>query len=137
MGNLIWEFLHLPLYTIWTTQPVSFQAFAAVHCTFGDLLIAASTLLGALLVVGDGAWPARRFWPVLAVTIIVGVGYTIYSEWHNVRRGSWAYSNLMPVVSLLGLNIGVSPVLQWIVLPATAFAIVRMKATLNVKGNLL
>src|SRR6266478_1886264 len=44
VGNLIWETLHLPLYTIWTTGTLWEQAFAVVHCTFGDLLIAVSTL---------------------------------------------------------------------------------------------
>jgi hypothetical protein len=43
IGNLVWEFLHSPLYTIWETEPASFQAFAAVHCTLGDLLIAVRT----------------------------------------------------------------------------------------------
>lgn len=136
IGNLIWEFLHLPLYTIWEAEPVTFQAFAAVHCTLGDLLIAASTLLGALILVGDGAWPPRRFWPVLGVTIISGVGYTLYSEWYNVVvRGTWAYSNLMPVISLFGLNIGVAPLLQWITVPAIAFTFVRKRATHHVKGG--
>jgi hypothetical protein len=37
-----------------------------------------------------------------------------------VRR-SWAYSELMPAVPLAGYRIGLSPLLQWIVVPAAAF----------------
>jgi len=43
-GNLIWETLHLPLYTIWKRGTLKEQAFAVFHCTLGDLLITISTL---------------------------------------------------------------------------------------------
>jgi hypothetical protein len=120
-GNLLWEFLHLPLYTIWQTGSLREQAFAALHCTLGDLLIAMSSLTLALVIAADGAWPARRAWQVAALTILFGVSYTIYSEWLNVSvRAAWAYSEWMPVISLGKLQIGLSPLLQWIVLPATA-----------------
>jgi hypothetical protein len=36
---------------------------------------------------------------------------------------SWAYSDWMPVIPIAGLSIGLSPLLQWIVVPAAAFAI--------------
>ena len=40
-------------------------------------------------------------------------------------RASWTYSDLMPVVSIAGLKIGLSPLLQWIVVPGAAFAVMR------------
>jgi hypothetical protein len=59
-------------------------------------------------------------------SLIVGIAYTIFSEWLNVVvRASWDYSELMPVVSALGLHIGVSPLLQWIVVPTAALAITK------------
>jgi hypothetical protein len=121
VGNALWEALHLPLYTIWQTGSLREQAFAAFHCTLGDLLIAMSSLVLALVIAGDGFWPARRAWQVAALTILLGVSYTIYSEWLNVSvRGSWAYSEWMPVIIIGKLQIGLSPLLQWIVLPAAA-----------------
>ena len=121
VGNLLWEILHLPLYTIWETGSLQEQAFAVFHCTLGDLLIAISTLTLAFVIVGDGAWPARRAWRVAALTVLFGVSYTIYSEWMNVSvRATWAYSELMPVISIGKIQIGVSPLLQWIVVPAAA-----------------
>jgi len=54
--------------------------------------------------------------------------YTIFSEWLNiVVRASWAYSPLMPVVHLI--NIGLSPLLQWIVIPAAALYAARRAGT--------
>jgi hypothetical protein len=127
-ANLVWEVAHLPLYTIWQ-EPVARRAFAVFHCTLGDALIATATIAIAIVAFGSGAWPsgASRFRRVAVATILTAVGYTIYSEWLNVsvRRG-WAYSDLMP--TLPWIRIGVSPLLQWIVLPAIGFGIARRVA---------
>src|SRR5882762_2607916 len=56
-GNLVWESLHLPLYTIWRNGTAPEQAFAVLHCTLGDVLIALSTLMLALIAAGDDGWP--------------------------------------------------------------------------------
>lgn len=116
LANLIWEFLHLPLYTIWKTGTVGELAFAAIHCTGGDLLIALSALLIALCLFGNEDWPNNRYRKILIVTIMLGICYTIFSEWLNIEiRQSWAYSELMPIIPII--NAGLSPVLQWIIVP--------------------
>jgi len=76
VGNLLWEALQLPLYTIWTTGTVREQAFAVLHCTMGDILIAMSALTLALITAGDEGWPAVRFPQVAAATLVFGVSYT-------------------------------------------------------------
>jgi hypothetical protein len=135
VGNLIWEVLHLPLYAIWRTGTPREQAFAAGHCMLGDLLIATDTLMLALLLAGDQRWPRVRFWPTAVLTIAFGLAYTIFSEWLNVVvRASWAYSDWMLIVSMAGLKIGLSPLLQWIVVPAAAFAIMR-RADSDLRGG--
>ena len=121
LGNLGWEFLHLPLYELWYTDTLERIAFAALHCTGGDLLIAAGTLLGSLLLFGSG-WPASdsAFKRVAASTILLGLGYTVFSEWLNISvRGAWEYSELMLVLPPFGT--GLSPLLQWLVIPTLAF----------------
>lgn len=118
--NLIWEFAQLPLYTVWQQGRTSEIVFAAVHCTGGDVLIASVTLLAMLMVIGNGRWPHARFRVVAAATILGGLAYTIFSEWLNTEiRGSWAYSDWMPTVPLIGA--GLSPFAQWIVVPVVAF----------------
>ncbi len=126
VGNLIWEVLQLPLYTIWDTGTSREQVFAVAHCTLGDLLIALATLILALVIAGHPGWPRSRFWPVAVLTIAFGAAYAVFSEWLNmVVRAAWAYSDRMPSVSLLGTTMGLSPLLQWIVVPAAAFRIAR------------
>jgi hypothetical protein len=124
--NLVWETLHLPLYTIWESGTVGAQAFAVVHCTGGDVLIALSALVLASLIAGDENWPDARFQAVALLTVLFGLGYTIFSEWLNVAvRASWAYSGMMPVLSLFGLRIGLSPLAQWLVIPVVALVLAR------------
>jgi hypothetical protein len=116
VSNLAWESAHLPLYTLWTEGEVGDLVFAVVHCTAGDLMIAFATLCMALLLVGDIRFPNLRFDRVLGLTLVLGIAYTFFSEWLNVSiRQSWAYSDLMPVIPVIGT--GISPVAQWIFLP--------------------
>jgi hypothetical protein len=116
--------MHVPLYGIWEEGSTADIAFAVVHCTGGDLLIALGSLSAALMLAGSPGWPARRFRAVAALTIVFGVGYTVYSEWLNENvRGSWSYSARMPVLPPLGT--GLSPVLQWLAVPGAALAAAR------------
>ena len=47
--NLVWEVLQLPLYTLWREDSLSAIAFAVVHCTLGDVLIAVFALVVAFV----------------------------------------------------------------------------------------
>lgn len=130
MANLAWEIAQLPLYTIGLDGTLGERTFAVLHCTGGDVLIATITLLVAVALVGRREWPrsSTTFWRVAALTVGLGVTYTIFSEWFNIGiLASWAYSDLMPVVPPFGT--GVSPLLQWIVIPVAAFLLLaRMRA---------
>jgi hypothetical protein len=50
--DLVWEAAHLPLYTLWQTDTARDQLFAVIHCTLGDILIALTSLVVALVLVG-------------------------------------------------------------------------------------
>jgi hypothetical protein len=120
LGNLAWEFAHMPLYTLWETGTAGEIVFAAIHCTGGDILIALSALMVALCLAGTARWPESGFLRVGAMTITVGLVYSVFSEWLNIDvRRAWAYRDLMPIIPVIG--VGLSPFLQWIVLPGLAF----------------
>lgn len=124
--HVVWETLQLPLYAIWSTGNLGEIAFAVLHCTAGDLMIASLSLLVALVAVGNLVWPAERFTPVMATTIAIGIGYTVYSEWLNtVIRKTWEYSELMPTLPMLGT--GLSPLMQWMIVPTVGFAAIRCR----------
>ena len=118
--NLAWEALQLPLYTLWSEASPGYLAFAVLHCTAGDVLIGFASLALALILAREGA-PAHWHWRrIVALMVVLGPGYTLFSEWLNTSLFRWSYSELMPTVRLAAIEIGVSPLLQWLVLPPLA-----------------
>lgn len=121
--NLGWEILQLPLYTLWSESTLSAIAFAVVHCTVGDVLIAGLSLTAALILVGSKQWPNARFLSVALLTVTFGVSYTVFSEWNNtVVTRNWTYSALMPTL----WGVGLSPIAQWIVIPSLVFRYLKL-----------
>jgi hypothetical protein len=124
--HFAWELAQLPLYTLWKNPDNGSITYAIVHCTLGDLLIAASTLGLGLTITQCMRPTTNRLFRTAFVTMALGVAYTIFSEWLNTMvLRSWAYSELMPQV----FSIGVSPIMQWIVIPAWAFIALRKKSS--------
>jgi len=119
--NLAWEMAQLPLYTLWSEASAGTIAFAVAHCTAGDIAIGAAALV-MVLVLGRERALAQWRWRRIAVwTALAGAAYTVFSEWSNTAiLGSWAYSELMPTLEVAGIEIGLSPLLQWLVLPPLA-----------------
>ena len=118
--SLAWEFAQMPLYTLWAEGTAGEILYAGLHCTVGDALIGGTALFLALLLFGPTGWPRYGKTRVLVATVVVGVTYTIFSEWLNVEvRGSWAYSPLMPTVPFLGT--GLTALVQWLILPVAAY----------------
>ena len=116
VANLVWEVAQLPLYSLWTTASRAYAVYAVLHCTAGDVLIAGSTLLVAMALAAPDGFPRQGFARVAIVATVLGLAYTVFSEWLNtVVRASWAYAPAMPIVPVLG--VGLTPFLQWLVLP--------------------
>src|SRR5215471_287040 len=122
IGHFFWEAVQLPLYTLWRTGTPREIAFAVIHCTGGDILITTVTLAAAAALTWLFCW--RPFgWRMVLAAIILGAAYTIFSEWLNVQiRRSWSYTAAMPVLPFLGT--GLAPLLQWLIVPGLALAII-------------
>lgn len=124
--NLAWEVAQLPLYTLWRDATPAVKAYAVIHCTLGDVLIGTAALAIALLVTRAGEPRGWRWSTIAALTVAVGLGYTVLSEWLNmVVRQNWAYAAAMPVVRIGGLEVGLSPLAQWLVVPPLALLVAR------------
>jgi branched-subunit amino acid ABC-type transport system permease component len=93
-----------------------------MHCVLGDVMIATLTYLAVALAWRQLNWPRQRLWAGGMMLIAMGLGYTVFSEWYNVYRiESWAYSDAMP----LAFGIGITPLLQWLVVPAVMLVLIR------------
>lgn len=120
--NLVWEIAQLPLYAFPRGTPMSSIAFAVAHCTLGDATVALVAYLVASAVTRSTAWPIERAITGLIVALCITVGWTIWAEWNAVYiTRAWMYSPEMPVVG----GIGLAPLLQSLLLPMIALAIVR------------
>jgi hypothetical protein len=59
--------------------------------------------------------------------VVLGMAYTALSEWLNgVLLGTWTYAPAMPLLPLV--EIGLSPLLQWVLVPVTALTLARRLA---------
>jgi hypothetical protein len=123
VGNLIWEFAHMPLYTLWEEGTTAQIITYGLHCTAGDVIIALSSLLIALLITGRrSSWLSSMlaFKRTVYLAMLFGVSYTIFSEYLNTEiRQSWAYTSAMPTIPVFGT--GLSPFLQWLILPGLGY----------------
>lgn len=119
IGHLVWEIVQLPLYTLWSTGSAQNIAFAILHCTGGDVVIALTALILAVALTGTANWPREGFRRVAACAIPGGLAYTVWSEHLNtVVRQAWTYADAMPIVP--GLGTGLAPALQWVIVPMLA-----------------
>jgi hypothetical protein len=134
--NLAWEIAQLPLYTLWRGASVGTIAFSVAHCTAGDIAIGAGALI-MVLILGRERVLAQWRWRRIALwTALVGAAYTVFSEWTNTAiLGSWAYSELMPTLKVAGIDIGLSPLLQWLVLPPLALVLAGKSRRLRSAGT--
>ena len=121
--NLVWEIAQLPLYSIWEKGSAAELSFAVFHCTAGDVLIGLASMTLALTFLQEGAPSTWRKRHIVVLVVSLGLGYTLISEWFNTALDRWTYSSLMPVIQLSGVGIGVSPMLQWLLLPPLALSL--------------
>ena len=120
--NLTWEFAQVRLYTLWAAADAMGIAGALLHCALGDVVIALAMFVLAGMALGCADWPVSRPWAGGAIVVIGALAFTAWSEWYNVyRAGNWGYTANMPTI----LGIGLSPLLQWLILPSAMVAAYR------------
>lgn len=119
-----WEMAHASLFTPMERLPF-WQATAWCARAAGwDVVISAAAYAAAALTARCVLWPGRRrAWP-FAIYFLAGLGITIAIERWAVSVGRWDYRQAMPTIA----GIGLTPLLQWIVIPAAILLIVRRSA---------
>jgi len=112
--NLTWEIAHVRLYTIRAAADGMGVAWALLHCSLGDVMIALAMFALAGIVLWRADWPVARPWAGSAIVVIGAMAFTAWSEWYNVyRAGNWGYTASMPMI----FGIGLSPLMQWLIVP--------------------
>jgi hypothetical protein len=124
--NLIWESAHVRFYTLWAAADAKTVAWSLLHCSLGDVVIALAMFALAGVLLRQSDWPGSRPWAGTAIVVTGSMAYTAWSEWYNVySAGNWAYTGSMPMI----FGIGLSPLLQWLILPPVIVGMYRTLTT--------
>jgi hypothetical protein len=117
--NLIWEEAHGLLYE-------GFQ-YDLGHIAFCALASVADMFMVLILLFAFGFIYKTVFWIVpvrfnrsLVLILVGGVGAILAEMWHT-SRGDWSYADAMPLIPIV--EVGLSPVLQFAILPLIVFVL--------------
>jgi len=124
LSNFVWELLQLPLFSGFDDIHHYDVILHCTKATFGDVVISLAAFYCASLFTGTRNWIADSNKTGLGVFFSIGLLVTIVFELLATGPlNRWEYSPLMPIVPVL--NVGLSPILQWIFIPIFQLWIVR------------
>ena len=104
--------------------PFNTMLYGWIHCTFGDVLLTLGSFWLVSIVSHTRRWPVKLNRLNFIGFIMIGIIGTVISERINVHLlNSWSYNQSMPVIPWL--KVGLTPFLQWIVIPPVAILLVR------------
>lgn len=124
LSNLVWELLHAPLYSVfgYDFRHVLIYVLASV----ADMLMVLLLYFVFAILNRDGLWVRTMSTArIIALMTVGGLG-AIFSEMWHTARGDWQYAYEMPVLPIL--EVGISPILQFVLLPWLSFFISKKLA---------
>ena len=131
--NFAWEVIQMPLYkdTSFSVQSVAFCALASI----ADVIMVLLIYFCFALVYKNPLWVQNSTAPRIIILMLVGVAGAIVAEMRHLSAGNWAYDKSMPI--LRGVDVGLSPVLQFMLLPALIYWLsYTMKKNIYKNGSL-
>ena len=125
--HLLWENLHAPLYAGFTSYREHF--WICFKAAGGDFLFMLIIYVALAVVHRDPFWPANRLayehpatWIITPfVGALLAVGFELWAVYVDHR---WQYAETMPLIPVL--LIGLTPVLQMIVVPPLSLLFTRL-----------
>ena len=115
--NFLWEMVQMPLFK---NMPFNWETtlFCAL-ASIADCIMVLLLYFGFGLMYKNSLWFRRPgFLQVLLLVITGGLG-AVLAEKQHLLAGDWAYNSYMPLVPIV--DVGLSPILQFMVLPATIY----------------
>ncbi len=121
--NFFWEVVQTYFYTM-KNAPFNTMLYGWVHCTLGDVILTMASFWIVSIISHERKWLLHPSPLNFIAFVMIGVVVTVISERVNVHIfKSWTYNELMPLIPLM--KVGLTPFLQWIIVPATVILLVR------------
>lgn len=119
----MWEWMQSPFY-IDISEDFNTIVWFRIHCTFEDVFTLL-LIIGVLCIFKRKiSWIYRPRKIDYILITIMGVFYTLISEYVNIHVShSWGYSKWMPLIPWL--DVGIVPLLQWLILPSVILVITK------------
>lgn len=111
-----WELFQLPLFAGFNDANYYDVILHCTKATFGDIIIAILAFLLASALVRSRRWMLEKNFVAIGAFLFTGILITLGFE--LLATGTlnrWEYADTMPIIPLLG--VGVSPVVQWVLIP--------------------
>ena len=127
--NFFWEVIQTYFYTL-KDSAFHTMLYGWLHCTFGDVIITIVSFWAVSILSRSRRWFLKLNPLNYTGFILIGLVYTFFSEMVNVQIfKSWNYNEYMPIVPWM--KVGLTPVLQWLIIPSIAILFVRRHLSLN------
>ncbi len=131
--HLVWEFVQAPTYAGMVDMNHWDGIKVCMSATFGDVGFALTAFIVTSIATRSRYWlMGPKLWHVM-LYLAVGIALTVSFEYYYTRISlRWTYSELMPLVPPFGT--GLSPLLQWIIVPLLALGISRRQIAGDIKA---
>ena len=115
--NLIWELIQMPLYknASYSLEHIAFCGLASI----ADAILVMLLFFGSAVIFKNLFWIQDKKWQQIIIVILIGGIGAVLGEMRHLSIGSWAYADAMPIIPLL--NVGLSPILQFMILPIVVY----------------
>jgi hypothetical protein len=121
--NEIWEMAQMSAYVETTGYSWTITLGLCTRAAVGDVGIILGIYTVGALAAGDLGWGLHYRWNIYVTAALLGLVYGNMVEQAALAAGRWAYTEGMPIVSMLGS--GLWPLLQMTLLPPLSFLIAQ------------
>ena len=126
--NVSWEILQMPLFkgAVYDWQHIMFCVLASV----ADFIMILIIYFGFALIYKNAFWVKNlKTNRIILLLLTGGIGAALAEVW-QLSIGTWSYASAMPLIPVV--NVGLSPVLQFMILPILIY---RLSFKMVVKKN--
>ena len=126
--NVSWEILQMPLFKggVYDWQHIMFCGLASI----ADVIMVLIIYFGFALIYKNAFWVKNlNTKSIILLLLIGGIGAVLAEVW-QLSIGTWSYTSDMPLIPVV--NVGLSPVLQFMILPILIY---RLSFKMVVKKN--